>query len=57
MGCAGELGGHATALWQQPSPPHIVGLQPHRWSTPECTRGPSGMVGVAGPISSGSLPH
>ena len=33
------------------------GLQPHRWTIPECTRRPSGMVGVGGPISSGPLPH
>ena len=53
-GCTHELGGHATALRQQPRPPHLVGLQPHRWATPECTRRPSGMVGVGGPLSSGS---
>ena len=50
--CCCEFGGHATALQLQPSLPHLVGL-----ATPDCTRGPSGIVGVAGPISSRSLPH
>ena len=40
-----------------PALPISWGLQSHRWATPECTMRPSGMVGVGGPISSGSLPH
>ena len=56
--CCCELRGHATVLQLQPKVtlPILWGLQPHRWATPDCMRGPSGMVEAAGPISSGSLP-
>ena len=54
--CCCELGGHTMHRSSAAAQPYIsCGLQPHRWATPDCTRGPSGMVGAAGPISSGSL--
>ena len=36
-----------------PALPISWGLQPCRWATPDCTRGPSGMVEAAGPYPVG----
>ena len=58
--CAHELGGHTTSCLSaaaQPYPSHGACNLTDGQPLIECTRRPSGMVGVAGPISSGSLPH
>ena len=53
----GELGEHAITLQQQPSPRQLIVQATSQLVILECTRGPSGMVGVAKPIFSESFPH